>query len=380
MSVNKQNGLSARVDEAIGRAIAEKRIVGATVHVSKDGSIVHRRAYGLRDREDRAPMKEDTMFRIASLTKPITAVTALALVDEGTLDLTSPITRWLPNFRPLPSGAPAEITVRHLLTHTSGLSYAFMEAKDGPYHAANISDGLDQPGLSLEENLARLSKMSLAFPPGSAFLYSLAFDVLGAIIERATGEAFPDVVARVVTKPLEMHETAFFAKDPRSFATPYADGKPEPVRMHDGIYVPFAHAGATFAPSRAAHPKSYPSGGAGMVGNGDDFLKFLEAVRTRAPIAPKSWLDEMTRDQIPEIDSPILGAGQGYGYGVGVLRDPARAESPLSKGTLRWGGAYGHTWWIDPAAKISAVLLTNTAFEGMAGQLRTDVERALGGA
>lgn len=116
-----------------------------------------------------------------------------------------------------------------------------------------------------------------------------------------------------------------------------------------------------------------------MVSTAGDFLRFLEAVRTRAAFAPKRWLDEMTRDQIAPLVSPILGDGWGYGFGAAVLRDPKLAGSPMHSGTVRWGGVYGHSWWIDPEARLSAVLLTNTAFEGMVGALRTAVEGAVYG-
>src|SRR5262249_35025185 len=157
-------------------------IVGAVVTVAKGGHIALERAIGLADREERVPMRVGTPFRYASLTKPIVAAAALGLVEEGVLALDAGITRWLPDFRPAFAGRPAGITVRHLLTHTSGLSYGFFEPGTGPYHAANVSDGLDQPGLSLDENLRRLAGAPLAFAPGAAFLYSLSFDVLGGVM------------------------------------------------------------------------------------------------------------------------------------------------------------------------------------------------------
>ena len=173
--------------------------------------------------------------------------------------------------------------MRQLLTHTSGLGYGFLEPRDGPYHAAGVSDGLDQPGLSIEENLRRLAGVPLTFTPGTRFLYSLSYDVLGALIARVTGASLPEAVAQAVTGPLEMTSASFTPRDPAALATAYADGKPEPVRMVDGIYVPFAGAGATFAPSRALDPRSYPSGGAGMIGTAEDFHRFLEALRESPP-------------------------------------------------------------------------------------------------
>lgn len=369
--------LAARLDRALGAALDERRIVGATVHVARDGALVARRAVGLADREAGVAMRATTPFRYASLTKPIVSVTALGLVDRGRLSLDDAVSRWLPDFAPRLDGHLATITVRHLLTHTSGLSYGFLEPAGGPYHAAGVSDGLDQPGLSLADNLRRLAGLPLVFAPGSQFLYSLSTDVLGAIIERAADEPLPAAVARAVTTPLAMSDTGFTPRDAAALATPYADGQPAPVRMHDGIFVPFAGAGATFAPSRALDPRSYPSGGAGMVGTAGDFLRFLEALRTRHPFAPRHLVDEMLRDQIAPIASPILGDGWGFGLGAAVLRDPGAAGVPMNLGTARWGGAYGHYWWIDPVARVSAVLLTNTAFEGMAGRTPDDVVRAV---
>lgn len=372
--------LAARTMKALDAAIRDKRIVGGVLRIARDGDLVAHHVIGFADRESRRAMTPDTPFRLASITKPIVAVTVLDLIDRGVLSFDDAVTKWLPDFRPRFEGRPATITIRQLLTHTSGLAYGFWEQSDGPYHRARVSDGLDAPGLSLEENLRRLVTVPLAFRPGSAFLYSLAFDVLGAIIERATSGSLPEAVARAVTKPLAMSSTGFRPLDPELLATPYADGRPEPVRMVDGIYVPFAGAGALFAPSRALDPRSYPSGGAGMIGTAEDFHVFLEALRTRHRFAPQPLVDDMFQDQIPSLVSPRLGEGWGFGYGAAVLRDPKSARVPMNAGSIRWGGAYGHYWWIDPSARLSAVLFTNTAFEGMAGKVTTDVVNAVYGA
>lgn len=381
MEERHQENVAMRVDRVLQAALSERRIVGAVVKVAKYGELVVNRAVGLADRETGAPMREQTVFRYASLTKPIVAATALNLVERGILSLDADITRWLPEFRPSFEGRLPTITVRHLLTHTSGLSYGFLESRrDDPYHAAGVSDGLDQPGLSIDENLARLGRLPLKFEPGSAWRYSLASDVLGEVLARASGRPLPELVAHHVTGPLGMEDTSFVATRTSDLAAPYADGAPEPTRIEDGTFVPFGDGGVTFSPSRALNADSYPSGGAGLVGTANDFLRFLEAVRTRSPFAPRHWLEAMTRDQIPSLTSPILGDGWGYGFGVAVLRDPRVASSPMSAGSFRWGGGYGHSWFVDPRAGVSAVLLTNTAFEGMAGALRTDFHRAvLGG-
>jgi CubicO group peptidase (beta-lactamase class C family) len=173
--------LGERLDQAIDGAIAEQRIVGAVVLVARDGRLVYHRAAGLADREAGRALSEDGVFRLASLTKPMVAAAAMGLVEEGTLKLSDPVTKWLPGFHPaLADGTQPVITVRHLLTHTSGLSYGFLEGPDHPYHRLGVSDGIDQAGISLDENVDRLAKAPLSYRPGSAWRYSLSMDVLGA--------------------------------------------------------------------------------------------------------------------------------------------------------------------------------------------------------
>jgi CubicO group peptidase (beta-lactamase class C family) len=383
------------LDTVVDAALAAQRIVGAILLVHRRGELVYHRAAGLADREAARPMREDTPHRLASMTKPFTSVAALALVGRGVLALEQPVTRWLPDFAPRldPTAhrvggaarlgeadtcrdrAPA-ITIQQLLTHTSGLGYRFLELPGSAYHAAQISDGLDQPGLALDENLRRLAGVPLLHAPGSAFHYSLSTDVLGAVIERAADAPLPDAIARLVTGPLELASLGF-APPREPLATPYRDGRP-PIRIRDDEPVPlFGPFAVALAPSRALDPRSYPSGGAGMYGTAADLARFFEALRTRAiPTVPRALLDAMMRDQIAPLESELLGPGYGWGLGVSILRDPSAAGSPLGAGAARWGGAYGHSWFIDPASETSSVLLTNTAFEGMNGALRDEVERA----
>ena len=367
--------ISDRIASVLERAVTAQRIVGAVSRVVRDGKLVYHGAVGMADREAGIAMTETTPHRLASLTKPVTAVATLALVGRGVLALDQPVTRWLPGFRPrFGDGTPA-ITIHQLLTHTSGLGYGFLEPVDGPYHRAGVSDGLDQPGLSLAENLERLAGVPLRALPGTEFNYSLSFDVLGAILERAADAPFPEVIAREVTRPLDLAELGFRADG--ALATPYADGSP-PQPIREGVPVPFPPFEVSFAPRRALEPSSYASGGAGLIGTARDFARFLEALRTRTiPTVPAPLVDAMMRDQIAPITSEVLGPGYGQGYGAAVLRDPVAAASSLHAGAIRWGGAYGHSWFIDPASRSMSVLLTNTAFEGMTGALRSEIEAAV---
>jgi len=266
-----------------------------------------------------------------------------------------------------------------LLTHTSGQSYGFEEPAESDYHRLNISDGLDQPGLSLDENLHRLSQAPLAFAPGTRWRYSLGIDVLGAVIAKAAGESLPQAVRDRVTGPLGLSDTGFAVTDPARLVTPYADGKPVPVRMTDTMAVPFGEGFIRFAPSRALDTTSYPSGGAGMVGTAGDLLHFLETIRTQGALILKAeTVRAMMTDRVGA-EVKTQEPGWGFGYGWAVLNDPAQAATPQSKGTIQWGGVYGHSWFVDPVRKLTVVAFTNTAVEGMSGEFSKDVRNAIYG-
>lgn len=380
MSLPDISHASARIDAVIDKALVEKRIVGAVVLTALDGQPIYRRAAGLCDLAGGKPMAEDAIFRLASITKPITTAAALRLVEEGRLDLHSPITNWLPDFRPaLTNGTRPEITVHHLLTHTSGLGYSFLEPHDGPYHALNVSDGLDQPGLSLEENLSRLQAAPLSFAPGTGWRYSLGLDVLGAILEKVEGRSLRDIVADKVTGPLGLADTDFSVADTSRLALAYADGDPEPVAMNDRTEVPIFGTTARFAPSRILNSDSYPSGGAGMAGTASDVLRFLETIRLGGgSILTAETVQMMATDHVG-VHAETQGPGWGFGYGSAVLVDPKATGTPQAAGTLQWGGAYGHSWFVDRSNRLTVIALTNTAFEGMSGAFPVDIRNAVYG-
>ncbi|RJS22637.1 serine hydrolase [Corallococcus sp. H22C18031201] len=370
--------LTSRLDRAIDRALAEHRIVGTVVLVAKDGKVVYHRAAGDADREAHRPMREDSLFRLSSLTKALVSTAALAMVERHQLDLDDPVTKWIPTFKPkLADGTTPVITVRHLVTHTAGLSYGFMESPDGPYHHAQVSDGLDAPGLAMEENLRRITSVPLSYAPGTRWGYSVATDVLGEVLARAAGVPLPQVVERFVTRPLGLKDTGFQVRDVPRLAAAYANATPEPVRMGEEHVVAFGPSGVRYAPGRVFDPRSFASGGAGMVGTATDFMKFLEVLRQGGgKVLTESTTRRMMVPQTaPETES--LGPGWGFGLGVGVLVDPAKAHSPQPVGTVQWIGAYGHTWFIDPTNHLTVVALTNTAIEGMAGQFPNDIRDAL---
>lgn len=375
------DALAGRVDAVLDRFVGDT-IVGAVVTVVRDGKLAYRRAAGHADREAGRAMTAETPFRLASVTKPYVTVAALALADRGILDLDAPITRWLPDFRPRFQGAEATITVRHLLSHTAGLGYGFFQKADGPYHVAAVSDGIDRPGIDLAENLRRLAGVPLNFAPGSAWLYSLATDVLGGVLQAAAGRPLAEVVRDQVTAPLGLRTTGFHAADPDALATAYADAPGGPVRMGDPHAVPFADAGdIRFSPSRAGDASAYPSGGAGMVGTAGDFVTLLEALRTGgAPVLRPETVTALTGNVVGTMAEQGIGVGWGFGLGVAVLVDPVAAATPQTAGTWRWGGVYGHNWFVDPAAGLTVATFTNTAVAGMNGPIREAIRDAVYGA
>jgi CubicO group peptidase (beta-lactamase class C family) len=263
------------------------------------------------------------------------------------------------------------------------LGYRFLEADaQGPYAQAGVSDGMDESGISLGENLRRIATVPLLYEPGTAWGYSLAIDVLGALIEQVYGAPLDVAVGQLVTGPLRMADTGFIARDAHRVATAYVNGTPQPHLLQEGETVsPFEGAvGIPYSPARIFDSQAFPSGGAGMAGTAGDFLRLLEALRQGGGgLLPSEMVAEMGRDQTNGYELPDA-PGFGFGLGFSVLRDRTQAVSPESNGTWRWGGAYGHSWFVDRAQRLTVIAFTNTLYEGMSGRFVTDLRDAVYGA
>lgn len=371
--------LAARIDPVVEAWTGDGRVVGTVVMVARDGDIVYRRAAGFADREARTPVREDTIFRFASMSKLVVSATALALVDDGRLSLDDPVSDWLDGFAPAgPDGEAATITVRQLMTHTSGLVYGFMLEGEDPYAAAGIGQGLTLTGRTLDDTVRALSDIPLFFEPGTQWHYSVSTDVLGAVVEEAAGMPLEAAVERYVTGPLGMTDTAFGVHDADRLAVAYRDDVQPPVPMAPtGDAIPLG-AGIPADPARALSSRAYPSGGAGMSGTAPDYLALLEALRKGgSPVLSERSAAALATHAIGDLRAWTEGEGWGFSLGAAVLVDPDAAGVQHSAGTWQWGGVYGGHWFVDPAEKLSVVVLTNTTSIGLVGAFRDELRQAI---
>lgn len=362
-----------RFDAIIDRAIAEQRVVGTVVVAAREEREVYRRAAGFADREAEIPVRPDTIFRLASVTKPIVAAATLVLVDKGRLGLDMPVTDALPDFTPkLPDGRQPTITLHHLLTHTAGLGYG-----GTAFARAGVSGGLANDDITLEETVARLATVPLTYEPGTAWEYSMAIDVLGAIIAAVEKTTLGEAVARYVTGPLGMDDTLFGVADRNRLAAAYANTDDGAERMQSTHPMKrLTGDDITFFPERIFNPNAFQSGGAGMAGTAPDFLHLLNAlVSADKPLLSPELTKIALSDRIGQLvreKSP----GEGFSYLGAVIRDPGKAGVPCTEGANRWGGVYGNSWLLDPTENLAVAAFTNTALEGCEGRFRDEIRDA----
>ena len=367
--------LSKRVDAAIDRAVDEARIVGTVVMVWRGGEPVYERAAGFADREAGRATALDTIFRFASVTKPFVAATALAMIDHGKLSLSDKVADLLDWFHPPgPDGRMADITIRQLLTHTAGLTYKFNLGVLPEHEAA--TNGLENTDMSLEQNFSRLNTVPLAYTPGKAWEYSIAIDILGAVIAEVHGGSVEDVIRHYVFEPLGIKETGFFAADPMRLAVPYVNDTPQPRPMgepervkgpYDTVYC--------FSPARIFNRQAFQSGGGGMAGTAGDVIRLLEMIRKNGDgVLRPETVEAAIANQIGQLN---VRPGVKFGFLGAVTVDAALDNSPLPDGAVSWGGVYGNRWCYDPGTGTVAVAMTNTAPEGCDGTFPFEIWRAV---
>ncbi len=365
-----------RLDAFFQQAVREGRTAGAVTMIARRGKVVYARAVGMSDREANRPMSLDTIFRICSMTKPITSVAAMMLYEEGRLMLDDPVAKYIPEFGNAKVLAESEgvatessptvpakkpITVRHLLTHTSGLTYQWNERLGPLYHKAGIPHGLIQEEGSLAEKMKRLATLPLLHQPGEKYEYGLSIDVLGYLVEVVSGQSLDAFFRQRIFEPLGMHDTAFFPSPEKldRLAAVYERSAPGQLRrMGNEPVVQGSFVYSADYPERG--PKHYFSGGAGLCSTVPDYMRFCLMLagggqfgNTR--LLSRKTVEVMTLNQLGE----LWGMGnQKFGLGFLVLTDRARTNMNWSEGSFGWGGFYNTTFLIDPKEQLIVVSMT----------------------
>jgi CubicO group peptidase (beta-lactamase class C family) len=366
-----------RIDSHFSRYVEDGRLPGWLVLVSRAGKVVHLSTHGHRDKEAGLPVEIGTVFRIYSMTKPITSVAAMTLYEEGAFELKDPVSRFIPSFSDVrvyrsgsalnPATEPATEPVRlwHLLTHTAGLTYGFHHAHpvDAMYRAAGFEWGHPE-GADLEACCEAWAGLPLLFQPGTEWNYSVATDVLGRVVEVASGQPLDRFLQERVFGPLGMSDTGFWVAehDAERLAALYtaAPGMRQGVRND--------------AMGKAALTKpTCLSGGGGLVSTAADYHRFTQMLLQRGELEGTRLLgtrtmEYMTQNHLPDgADLEAFGrplftettfAGVGFGLGFSVTDDPVKNKVLSSGGEFAWGGAASTAFWVDPAEEITALFLT----------------------
>ena len=372
-----------RIDRHFRRYVDDGRLPGWLITVSRQGRLAHVSGYGSRDVEAGLPVETDTLWRIYSMTKPIVSVAAMILYEEGAFELTDPVSRLIPSFgdvrvyaggsdlRPATVPAAEQVRIWHLLTHTSGLTYGFhrVHPVDTRYRDAGFEWGTPR-GMDLAECCDAWAAMPLLFQPGSEWNYSVATDVLGRVVEVASGQALDEFLDARIFGPLGMTDTAFWVDeaDAGRLAALYTPVPPPsgPAKRFDAM-------------SKVAHarPRMF-SGGGGLISAAADYHRFTQMLLDR-PGSPGGELDGvrllgprtvayMTINHLPggadletfgrplNAEAPFRGVG--FGLGFAVVIDVAAGKTLGSAGEYSWGGLASTAFWVDPAEELAVCFYT----------------------
>jgi CubicO group peptidase (beta-lactamase class C family) len=371
----------ARLDRYLDGYVENGRQVGSMIVITRGGKIAHVSQHGHRDAAAGLPVDPDTIWRIYSMTKPITSVAAMMLYEEGALALTDPVAKFIPAFENMrvyshgmavaPVTVPASnaMSVWHLLTHTAGLTYSFQFANpvDEAYRLAGFGPDL-RGDYDLAQACDRWAELPLLFEPGAEWNYSHATDVVGRIVEIVSGQSLDEFFAQRIFEPLGMTDTGFtvaeseqhrlaalYAHDPQT-AKSVPNPGPEPIS--------------------AERPKLL-AGGHGLVSTANDYHRFTQMLLRRGELdgvrllAPRT-VDLMTTNHLPnnatltEFGRPLLDLviNEGYGFGLGLspMVDPIAAKTLSAAGEYRWEGAAGTAFWVDPADELTVLFFTQALF------------------
>lgn len=378
------------ISEFIGSHIEQHKMAGAVVLIARHGKIAYFETFGQADTGK--PMQRDTMFRICSMTKPVVTLAILQLYEEGKLLLSDPVAKYIPEFahpkviEMLPPGsdpafrlvpAKRDLTIKDLLTHTAGMPYSFaaewypkdrlLRQMNLLYEEAGISSGMYETDETIGDMVKRLARLPLASQPGEAFIYGMAADVSGYLVEVVSGQKLDDYITEHIFKPLRMNDSYFFvpeSKQGRMSAVWKSDwqGKLEKVAPgphREGDYV--------YSPTFQTHgPKKFLSGGVGMVSTPYDYFRFAQMLLNKGELdgvrlVSRKTVELMTTNQIGKLSEITLhDEGWKFGLGLGIQVDRQHNVDAGNVGTFEWAGLYSTRFSVDPAEEKITIFLSQT--------------------
>lgn len=361
---------SGKLEELLSTYVETGKLPGAVAAIVTDNGVIHSTVQGYQDKDTKVPMAWNSIFRIYSMTKPITSIATMMMWEEGAFDLDDPVSKYLPSYsdtRVLGTDGtiePAQVrmSIRHVLTHTAGITLpAFSEDHLVPLYLEQDIDGMRSKG-SLTDVIDRLGKLPVKFEPGSQWAYSMSTDILGRLVEVWSGLPFDVFLKRRIFDPLMMNETAFQAdiKTKDRLTTNYS--------IEDGRLGAAIDLGDS---SSYLAPPEFASGSGGLVSTADDYLRFMRMLLNGGSLDGTRILNEgtltlMTKNHLSG-DMDDLGAGDfnesywggiGFGLGFNVVLDPEKADYPGPAGEYGWTGAAGTVFFVNPELKMAAILLT----------------------
>ncbi|MBP7050384.1 MAG: beta-lactamase family protein [Phycisphaerae bacterium] len=370
-----------RITAVMQKHVDEGLLAGAVAAVAREGKVAYFQCVGMQDREKGVEMNPQTIFRIASMSKAITSVAAMMLYEEGKFQLKDPVSKFIPEFANVKvlataGGASAQdglvpakrpITIRHLLTHTSGLTYQWDDRVGKLYADAGITHGLIQDEDLLADDMKKLAQIPLVHQPGEAFTYSLSTDVLGRVVEVVSGMPFDEFLQKRIFGPLKMNDTGFRLPEGKvsRLAAVYA---PDPsgglTRLPNGILGEGNMKATVTYPYEGTH--RYRSGGGGLCSTVPDYARFIQMLLNGGELdgvrlLSRKTVELMTTDHVGELNQ-----GSGFGLGFGITRNLREAGESTSVGAYRWGGYWYTTFFIDPAEKLIGVCMAQISPSGKA--------------
>jgi CubicO group peptidase (beta-lactamase class C family) len=352
----------AKIDGLISEYMDKGWIPGAVALVARKGNIVYHKSFGFRDMEGGDSLRTDNIFRIASMTKAITSTAAMLLFEDGKFLLDDPVSKYIPAFRDQkilvsskPDGrftakeAEGEVTIRQLLTHTSGIGYGFSDTNlKAIYAKANIPDGFVITNTTLGAAMDSMGRMPLLFEPGQKFHYGLNTDVLGRLIEVVSGKSLDEFFHERIFTPLGMEDSHFFLPESKNnrLAVVYAEGETGISPSDDSSY-----------DYPVTGEKKYFSGGAGLCSTALDYARFLQLYVNEGKYDGRQLLSPKTVELIRRNQVGDMFSENGFGLGFGLLSQEGAASSLGSVGNMWWGGYFHTHFWIDPEEDLIGVLM-----------------------